>query len=107
MRKTYTRLRIDLNILNICQSRYGKVSSSNCSECTDQVESVNHFLFHCNRYRQVRNAFIQTISNENIKISNRHDERKLKFLLNLDCPDSLVGACCNYVNKIYRIRESL
>ena len=107
VRKIYTRLRIDLNKLNVCQFRYGKVPSAICTECNAQNETVIHLLFYCKRYQGLRNTFIETLSKENSNFTNLSDERKLKYVLNLDCPRSMEGLCCNYVKNVYNARDSI
>ena len=46
VRKTFTRLRIDLNILQECKSRQNATDSNNttCPLCHSNNETVSHFL---------------------------------------------------------------
>ena len=95
-----------MNRLNVCQFRHGKILSPICTECNGQDETVCHLLFHCKRYSILRNGFIQNLARENISFMNMSDEGKLRYVLNLDCPKTIVGLCCNYVKSVYNARES-
>ena len=50
IRKTFTMLRTDLNILHECKSRQNTTNSNNatCSLCNSSNETVLHFLNECN-----------------------------------------------------------
>ena len=105
IRKIFTRLRIDNNILNDCKMRFNQISSDHCSSCTGQKEGVEHFLLDCSYFKQQRDNFIDFVSNQYRNFSYLTSQDKLRFILNLDCPEHIEGACCKFVNEIYKKRE--
>ena len=105
IRKIFTRLRIDNNILNDCKMRLNQRSSDHCSSCTGQKEGVEHFLLDCSYFKQQRDNFINFVSNQYRNFSYLTSQDKLRFILNLDCPKHIEGACCKFVNEIYKKRE--
>ena len=107
IRKTFTRLRIDLNILNTCKFRQRKMISPRCTYCEGADEDVIHFLLHCTKFADMRNIFMQRMRAEYSNFSNISDLQKLKIILNLDCPTSIEPIVCNFVKNLYFAREMI
>ena len=107
IRKTFTRLRTDMNVLNCCKYRVNPNATAMCSACVDEPESVQHFLFHCNQFTTMRANFYSRVSEKCGNFCNMSDNQKIKFVLNLDCPHELEGACCKFVYEIYSMRENM
>ena len=107
IRKIFTRLCIDNNVLNVCKARFNRNVSKFCYKCTSHVEDVEHFLLNCSHYKDDRDKFYKTVTEKCNHFVNLLPQDKLKFIINLDCPQQLEGSCCLFVNSIYRIRESM
>ena len=105
VRKVYTRLRIDLNILATSKVNSGKNMSAICPLCKSEPETVKHFLLKCCHYEQIRNKFLEDIKQISPGIQNETAEHKLKYILDLRCPDEAITLCCKFVSNIYGIRE--
>jgi hypothetical protein len=54
--ETISRLRVDLNILEICQGNRKGLDKSErfCPKCVGHVETVDHFLLHYSAYAENR-----------------------------------------------------
>lgn len=107
IRKTFTRLRIDNNILNDCKFRFKQIISKSCYHCKNVTEGVNHFLLDCDLYKQKREAFYGIVSKIDSSFVQLSSRKKLNFILNLECPVDLQGACCKFVQDIYSIRQDM
>ena len=107
IRKTFTRLRNDLNILNACQFRKRKVTSPKCTSCQGADDDVTHLLLNCTRFNDIRNVFTQKVCEEYSNFIHMSDSRKLAFILNLDCPTNIEPICCSFVKNIYFSREMI
>ena len=107
IREIYTRLRIDMNILSSSKSQ-GPQQRELCPFCNETSESVSHFLLKCRRYDSIRNEFFDCLrrhdSFESFNIMSDND--KLQYLLNVACPTEVIGECCNFIYKIYKLREN-
>ena len=107
IRKIFTRLRNDLNILNACQFRKRKVTSPKCTSCQGADDDVTHLLLNCTRFNDIRNVFTQKVCEEYSNFIHMSDSRKLAFILNLDCPTNIEPICCSFVKNIYFSRETI
>ena len=107
IRAIFTRLRIDINILNSCKFRFRKVMSPDCPNCTQQVETVEHLLLHCEAFDNLRGIFFRRMNVKYPRFDQMSNENKLRAILNLDCPKENINICCNYVKDIYKARENL
>ncbi len=58
--KLINHLRFGHNQLN-GQKKWGN-NNKNCMHCVDQIETTEHFLFHCQHYDVQREIFIQNIN---------------------------------------------
>ncbi|KAF8881037.1 hypothetical protein CPB84DRAFT_1650118, partial [Gymnopilus junonius] len=47
-------------------SRFAKQDSSRCSHCPHEVETVNHYLFHCTKYRQQRKTMMDKLGTRTV-----------------------------------------
>ena len=75
-----------------------------CPFCETEPECVDHFLFRCSKYSEMRNDFYGKISNRDSDFIGLDDNHKLRYILNVECPDKCIGICCNYVQGIYESR---
>ena len=108
IRKTFTRLRIDNNVLNSCKFRFNQSISKLCKTCNRNVEEgVTHFLMECDYYKEKRDAFYTIVSKNYRNFTQLSDNHKLHFILNLECADDMQGVCCKFVHDIYSIREHI
>ena len=107
IRKTFTRLRIDNNVLNECKFRFNQIISKSCYHCKNTTEGVSHFLLDCDLYKQKREAFYGIVSKTDRSFERLSSPKKLNFILNLDCPVELEGACCKFVQDVYAIRQDM
>ena len=108
IREIYTRLRIDMNILSSSRSR-GLQQHEFCPFCNEESESVSHFLLKCKRYDYIRNDFFDCLQKRNLleSFSIMSDNDKLKYLLSVGCPTEVIGECCKFIHKIYKLRENV
>ena len=105
-REIFTRLRIDLNILSTCKSQ-GNLRLDLCPFCKVEPESVSHFLLKCNRYLDTRKQFFDKITQKDAQFDTFNDQIKLSYLLNVECPENVIGLCCKFISDIYsqRLKE--
>ena len=107
IRKVFTRLRVDINILNGCQFRFHPNVSKRCIHCRNVTEGVKHFLLDCDYFKRKRDTFYRIISNRYSNFVHLSADSKLKFILNLECPAELEGACCKFVYDMYTSRVNM
>ena len=104
IRKIFTRLRIDMNLLKTSKS-LGEQQNLICDFCSLEPETVDHFLLRCSKYQTIRNRSFHLLASCEPEFINGTDIDKLKYILDLKCSDTSVGLCCNFLNKIYQERE--
>ena len=104
-REIFTRLRIDVNILSTCKGQ-GNLQQELCPLCNAEPESVTHFLFSCNKYSDIRTIFIDKILTHHVGFDSLNEREKLSFILNLECPQELIGICCFFISEMYDSRIS-
>ena len=102
-REIVTRLRIDLNILSTCKGQLDRQQDL-CPLCRVEPESVSHFILKCDRNSAIRTHFFDMISAKDISFALKSDQNKLKYFLNIECPNELLGICCNFLGAIYKQR---
>jgi hypothetical protein len=73
--------------LNSYLHRINKADSNLCQACADDdegtytVETINHFIFDCPRYEDIRNDMIEEISIEHFSLSDiMSDINRMKTL---------------------------
>ena len=111
IREIFTRLRIDLNVLenskqNINKSPFG----GNCPNCSISAkETTYHLLFKCNKFSDVRDRIYTSLrsNDQTFDSTNMNAEELLKYVLDLQCPDINIPKCCELVKKIYDTRVEL
>jgi uncharacterized protein YbaR (Trm112 family) len=109
-RNIITRLRLDMNKLNICQGRFNKVPAHEriCPMCSQDIESVKHFLLNCSQYNRERQTFEQEMLMSDSRYSLYSDDRKIKILLNVQpmTQDNkkTTKAILEYITSIYKDR---
>ncbi len=83
-RKIFTRLRIDMNILGMCQGRFKKQERTQrkCPFC-NKIDTVSHFLLECKQYETERVTFASECSKHNLNFDRASPRDQLKILLNL------------------------
>ena len=107
VRETFTRLRVDMNILGTSMTNQTVENpSGTCRECTLGVpETPEHFLFDCNAFFGRREA----VKHKIVDVDHRYDEmtkvERTRYIRNLDCPDEAISLCCKYVIDLYKLRE--
>ena len=105
IRRIFTRLRIDLNLLKTSKSR-GEQQNIICGFCHLEPETVDHFLLRCTKYQDIRSQSFSMISSNEPEFRNRNDDDKLKYILDLQCSNNNVGVCCKFLSKMYSVRET-
>ena len=84
IRKIFTKLRIGYNILNDSIGRFKNLnrgSSKFCNNCLTKIEIVEHFLFKCSSYQDIRNKH-SVLFNKYLNLYSSTDQ-KLNFILNI------------------------
>ena len=114
IRKTITRLRIDMNTLNDCQYRQNKNTVNKCRFCNnDSVEDVEHFLIDCCKFNNLRQSFFIKLSDFIPMFNSFSNDMKIKIILDLDfkLPQESIKKCCgivcNFLKTLYKARLSL
>ena len=56
-----------------------------CTNC-DQLETVEHFLFVCPKYSDIRKPILDKIENIDKDFSKKNIDQKCKYILNFEFP---------------------
>ena len=104
IRKIFTRLRIDINLLKTSKSQ-GEQQNLICDYCNLEPETVDHFLLKCSKFETTRNRSFNLLSSFEPEFLNWNDAEKLEYILDLKCSNTNIGVCCDFINKIYKERE--
>ena len=100
IREIYTRLRIDMNCLSTSKTQ--NQQSELCPFCESGPEDVEHFLFTCNRYHDIRLEFCNNLlEKENIDFNVFTMDRKLSYVLNVESSAKTTSTCCKFLKKMY------
>ena len=105
VREIFTRLRVDMNILSTCKTRTDSVNNVSCPLCKEGCETVHHFLFNCKLFEDSRKDFFHNIIENDRNFEGMSQANRLKYVLNLECPNINIGLCCKYVTGLYTRRE--
>ena len=103
VREIFTRLRIDMNLLNTSKSNREQQNDI-CSFCNVESETVGHFLLRCSKYQNIRTQTFNTLTSHEPDFEHLNENDKLSYILDLRCSDINIGVCCNFVSKIYTQR---
>ena len=104
----YTRLRIDSHLLQSSQAKLNKSSDGLCKNCARNTrESPEHFLLHCEKFSTIRKEMYEAINRIDYKFSTMNSMNRMKYLLDLRCPEQCISLCCSLVNKLYHAREKI
>ena len=107
-REIYTRLRIDMHLLETSLKKINNSSDGNCKTCSGDIkETPEHFLLYCDRYNSQREDLYEQISNLDINFGSMNDNRKLNYIIDLKCPSECISICCKFVTNIYKSRENM
>jgi hypothetical protein len=112
IRNIFTRLRIDLNVLQSCAT-YKQRNEEACPCCKKSQESVEHFLLRCEYFSDIRLEFNAKVEHciRNFKYLNDND--KLQCILDLDpenrsnSKENFIKHVCTFVQTIYKKRSNL
>ena len=103
IRESFTRLRIDINILENSKQNIDKSPSGGiCSNCSlNARETTTHLLFKCSKFSAIRDKFYTMIrSNDpNFNQNSMSEHDLLRYILDLRCPDENIAGCCSIGNK--------
>ena len=109
VRTVFTRLRCGYNILHSSIGRYKNGGSKNCTSCKNEVESVEHFLFDCPKFSNIRNDLLNVIKQYVPNFDNLSSESKLGVILDFNVPnrmkDLLRNSICKFVSTMYNARK--
>ena len=107
-RDTYTRLRIDSHILETSQAKLNNSSDGICKNCAhNNMETPEHFLLHCEKFNSERKKAFDELVNIDINFNSMNSNRRIKYILDLRCPDECISICIRYVTNVYRCRKDL
>ena len=97
-----------MNILSSCRSQ-GNQQLALCPFCRDEPESVSHFILKCDKYRDIRSNFFDKLVVQNAQVNLLNDQEMLRYILNVECPDKLIGMCCNFLCTLYdqRVKDNI
>ena len=84
---------------------HGNENDTTCLLCQNDAETVEHFLFICPHFDTIRSEKIPEIQSNDPDFDTLNINNKLRYILNLNCPDTNIGACCNFVMALYTQRE--
>ena len=88
IRNIYTRLRIDCHMLETSQPKLHKSSNGFCKNCNmNRLETPEHLLLHCEKFSASRQTAYDNISKIDAAFSNMDELRRIKYFLNLQCPE--------------------
>ena len=111
IRESFTRLRIDINILENSKQNIDKSPSGGiCSNCSlNARETTTHLLLKCSKFSAIRDKFYTMIrSNDpNFNQNSMSEHDLLRYILDLRCPDENIAGCCSIVKNIYDARVEL
>ena len=111
VREYFTRLRIDLNVLENAKPNIEKSpSNGKCVNCQNhELETPGHLLFTCERFKDMRSKCfdIMTTNDPNFKPEIMNNYELLEYVLNLACPPECLVGCCQLVKGIYDARVKL
>jgi hypothetical protein len=109
IRNTFTRLRLDMNKLEICQGRHKNISREQrtCPNCRTNTETVQHFLLDCPTFSENRLTFSNKMKIFDTLYHHRSNEEKLNILLNVqplvteDYHQQSIKLICTFIKSIY------
>jgi hypothetical protein len=112
IRNTFTRLRCDMNKLQMCVGRTQNIPREKriCPLCNTGTETVEHFLLDCQAYDNDRQEFIRDMSSTDRLFIHRNNREKLRIVLNVhpqvepDSYDKSIKFICKYVKTAYAHR---
>ena len=109
VREIFTRLRVDMNILENSKVNIEKsLSGGRCKNCHVK-ETPQHLLFECTDFAITRSKAYDSIKNKDplFDVASMSIYDLMKYVLNLECPDKCVSECCSMVNEIYNARKDM
>ena len=108
VREIYTRLRIDMHNLESSLKNINNSSDGKCKNCSADIkETPEHFLLNCGKFISQREQFYEKISNLDVQFNSMTNTCRLKYILDLKCPDECINICCKYVIILYKTREKI
>lgn len=107
IRLIFTRLRIDMNCLATCKTKRkpGQIHSNICPLCSIENETVEHFLLKCGSFNDIRQRFLSNIKTFSKYFNDYDDTRKIRYILDVDCPPDAIKICCSFISEMYKKRE--
>ena len=100
----FTRLRIDTNPFSTYM-RKKIIGTSTCPLCMSGYDSMSHLSFECPIFDEKRKMMCNAIERHTPTWSHMDVDERLKYLLDLKCPDNALGTGCAYVYDLYVSRE--
>ena len=101
IRTIFTKIRLDFNALNESRFRINMADSPACRICNEESEDINHLLFRCSYFNTFRTSFLDKMRATDMRFLVLPENYKLKYILNMECPEKLSGLVCNFVSNIY------
>ena len=75
--------------------------------CNDDVESVGHFLIDCIKYQDIRSVFFTSLAAKDDLFFQLSRNEKLRYILDVRCPEESIASCCKFLLQIYEQRKYL
>ena len=111
VREIFTRLRIDMNILENSKPNIDKSpSGGRCIHCLSQAqETPYHMLFVCDKFSDIRQNAYLYIKNKDPMFDylSMTQGELIRYVLDLNCPEDCISRCCRVVKDIYEARLGL
>ena len=65
---------------------------------------MEHFLLTCGHFAAYRNDFYTDLDASVSLFESLDETDKLRYILDLQCPEENVSICCKFVSKMYQLR---
>ena len=105
-RLIFTGLRIDMNPFSTYM-RKKIIGTSTCPLCISGYDSMSHLFFECPIFDDKPKMMCNAIERHTPTWSHMDVDERLKYLLDLKCPDNALDRCCAYVYDLYVSREKM
>ena len=108
-RNIFVRLRLCHSILNASMGRFKNNNIKQC-KCMHDVETVEHLLFVCQNFNNIRKSFYENMDKKIINFSKWENKQKLRYLLNFNCPTQhkiVENHSCSFIKNIYNLRKMM
>ena len=106
-RNVFVRLRLGYSILNASMGRFKNNNIKQC-KCMHDKETVEHLLFVCHNFSDIRKSFYENMDKKITNFSKWENKQKLRYLLNFNCPSQhkiVENHICSFIKNMYNLRK--